>query len=112
MIRAVDGPLGAVAGNAPEDTEYRGAAARLRDTWVALRASERQVLEVTTLADIAHDTLPDSVAALIAADDAWIRRLEHVVQELAVGADPVHPDALEQPLRRDVRSASCRPGRT
>ncbi len=74
VIRAVDGPLGAVAGNAPEDTEYRGAAARLRDTWVALRASERQVLEVTTLADIAHDTLPDSVAALIAADDAWIRR--------------------------------------
>jgi hypothetical protein len=41
---------------------------------VALRASERQVLEVTTLADIAHDTLPDSVRGLIAADDAWIRR--------------------------------------
>ena len=74
VIRAVDGPLGSVAGHAPEDTEYRGAAARLRDTWVALRASERQVLEVTSLADIAHDTLPESVSALIAADDAWIRR--------------------------------------
>ena len=58
----------------PRTRNTAGAAARLRDTWVALRASERQVLEVTTLADIAHDTLPDSVAALIAADDAWIRR--------------------------------------
>ena len=77
VIRAVDGPLGAVAGHAPEDTTYRGAAARLRDTWVALRASVRGVLENITLADIAGDTLPASVSGLIDGEDAWVRRQGH-----------------------------------
>ena len=44
VIRAVDGPLGSVAGHAPEDMEYQGSTMRLRDTWVAVRASVRSVL--------------------------------------------------------------------
>jgi len=74
VIRAVDGPLGSVAGHAPEHTEYRGAAVRLRDTWVALRASVRGVLENISIADIAEDELPAAVAALIGDEDAWVRR--------------------------------------
>jgi Rrf2 family protein len=74
VIRAVDGPLGSVAGHAPEDMEYRGATARLRDTWVAVRASVRSVLEGITVADIASDKLPASISGLLDGTDAWVRR--------------------------------------
>jgi len=74
VVRAVDGPLGAVAGRAPEDMEYHGSTMRLRDTWVAVRASVRGVLEGITLADIASDHLPDSIASLLDGTDAWVRR--------------------------------------
>jgi DNA-binding IscR family transcriptional regulator len=74
VIRAVDGPLGSVAGHAPEDMEYRGSTMRLRDTWVAVRASVRGVLEGITLDDIASDHLPASISGLIDANDAWVRR--------------------------------------
>jgi Rrf2 family protein len=74
VIRAVDGPLGSVAGHAPEDMEYHGSTMRLRDTWVAVRASVRGVLEGITLADIASDHLPDSISRLLDGTDAWVRR--------------------------------------
>jgi DNA-binding IscR family transcriptional regulator len=74
VIRAVDGPLGAVAGRAPETVAYGGAAARVQDTWVALRASVRNVLESVTLADIAADRLPSEVTSLLADPGAWSRR--------------------------------------
>ncbi|MGI8778827.1 MAG: RrF2 family transcriptional regulator [Solirubrobacteraceae bacterium] len=74
VIRAVDGPLGSVAGHAPEDMEYRGATMRLRDTWVAVRASVRGVLEGITVDDIAGDHLPQSIAGLLDGSDAWVRR--------------------------------------
>ncbi len=74
VIRAVDGPLGSVAGHAPEDMEYRGHTARLRDTWVAVRASVRTVLEGITVADIASDELPASISGLLDGTDAWVRR--------------------------------------
>ena len=37
VIRAVDGPLAAVRGLRPEDTEYDGAATALPHVWIALR---------------------------------------------------------------------------
>lgn len=74
VVRAVDGPLAAVRGLPPEDTEYPGSAAALRDVWVALRASMRQVLEATTIADVQRGLLPAAVEALLAADGAWSRR--------------------------------------
>jgi Rrf2 family protein len=74
VIRVVDGPLGAVAGQAPEDMEYRGAARHLRETWIATRASLRQVLEQTTVAQIASGNLPRSVDGLLSSSDAWARR--------------------------------------
>ena len=74
VIRAVDGPLAAVRGRRPEDVEYAGSAERLRDVWVALRASLRNVLETVTVADVARGDLPGAVEELAADPDAWSPR--------------------------------------
>jgi Rrf2 family protein len=71
VLRAVEGPLAAVQGSRPESLHYRGAAARLPEVWVALRANLRAVLERVSLADLAAGTLPESVAALTTTSDAW-----------------------------------------
>jgi DNA-binding IscR family transcriptional regulator len=52
VIRAVEGPLATVRGMRPEELEYVGAAAALRDTWIDLRTAMRGVLEETSLADV------------------------------------------------------------
>ena len=75
VIRAVDGPLANIAGSNPEDLAYSGAAVALRDTWVALRASMRSVLEGVTLADLASGTLPADVREHLTDDDAWRARI-------------------------------------
>jgi len=74
VIRAVEGPLANVRGQAPEDLAYGGAAERLRDVWVALRAGVRNVLERVTVADVARGELPEHVEALTRDRDAWSRR--------------------------------------
>jgi DNA-binding IscR family transcriptional regulator len=71
VIRAVDGPLANVRGVRSEQLEYHGSAERLRDVWVAVRASLRNVLEQVTLADVASGRLPKSVADLAASPEAW-----------------------------------------
>jgi len=48
--------------------------AKLRDVWVALRASVRSVLEHVTLADVARGELPPLVGELTRDDDVWVRR--------------------------------------
>lgn len=52
VIRALEGPIASVRGIRPEHAEYRGAASALGDLWIELRASMRDVLEQTTLADL------------------------------------------------------------
>jgi Rrf2 family protein len=74
VIRAVDGPLGVVAGQRPEDVDYNGSAEALRDVWVAVRSSMRGVLEHVTLEQVASGRLPRQVASLTAKPDAWTRR--------------------------------------
>ena len=74
VIRAIDGPLAGVRGDAPEDVTYPGAAASLRDVWVALRASMRTVLEAVTLADVAGGRLPAGVRRRLQDPGAWSRR--------------------------------------
>lgn len=74
VIRVVDGPLAAVRDEAPEDVTYAGAAASLRDVWIALRASMRTVLETTTIADVASNRLPPAVRELLDDPAAWVRR--------------------------------------
>lgn len=71
VMRAVEGPLAAVQGVRPESLHYAGAAARLPEVWVALRANLRAVLEHVSLADLAAGTLPESVTDLAAEADAW-----------------------------------------
>ena len=71
VIRAVDGPLANVRGVRSEQVAYSGTAEKLRDVWVAVRASLRSVLEQVTLADLASGELPESVQALAADPDAW-----------------------------------------
>jgi Rrf2 family protein len=72
VIRAVEGPLANVRGVPPEELEYDGHAARLRDVWIALRANLRAVLEEVTLADLAAGSLPPSVEELTRDPEAWL----------------------------------------
>jgi Rrf2 family protein len=74
VIRAVDGPLASVRGEAPEDVAYEGAAQNLRVVWVALRASMRSVVDEVTLEDVVNDRLPAPVRRLTEQPDAWSRR--------------------------------------
>ncbi len=61
VIRVIDGPLANVRGQRPEELGYHGAAAALQEVWIALRASERQILELVTVADVATGKLPKRV---------------------------------------------------
>jgi Rrf2 family protein len=74
VIRAVDGPLASVRGEAPEDLTYEGAAEHLRTTWIAVRASLRSVVDEVTLADVVAGRLPAKAQRLTEAPDAWSRR--------------------------------------
>ena len=74
VIRAVEGPLAAVRGEAPEDVEYPGPAKDLQDIWIAVRAAVRGVVEHVTLADLASGNLPEEIRALGRDPDARIRR--------------------------------------
>jgi Rrf2 family protein len=72
VIRAVDGPMANVRGSRPEDVEYRGPAEHLRDVWIAVRASLRDLLETTSVQDLVDGTLPERMDELTRAPDAWI----------------------------------------
>lgn len=74
VIRAVEGPLAAVRGMPPEDTAYSGATRHLTTVWVAVRASLRDVLEATSVADVVAGTLPGHVIDLTRQPDSWARR--------------------------------------
>lgn len=71
VIRALDGELANVRGARPENLEYDGAAQALQEVWIALRASERQILEGVTLAHVASRSMPELVVGLIANPAAW-----------------------------------------
>ncbi|RCK70818.1 Rrf2 family transcriptional regulator [Desertihabitans brevis] len=73
VIRALEGELANVRGNRPEELEYSGAAAPLQQVWIALRASERAILESVTLAHVASGEMPEMVRTLVAEPAAWAR---------------------------------------
>ena len=74
VIRAVEGPLANIHESAPEELHYAGAAERLRDVWVAVRAHLRAVLEDVTLADLASGELSWRVDAVLNDPEAWLKR--------------------------------------
>jgi Rrf2 family protein len=74
ILRAMEGPLADVRGEAPERLSYNAAAEPLQDVWIALRANVRAVLETVTLQHLASQQLPKRIASLAARDDARLRR--------------------------------------
>jgi Rrf2 family protein len=72
VIRAIDGPLAGVGGARPETLGFEGVAAPMRDVWIAVRASLRNVLERVTLADVIAGDLPGHVREMLADEDAWV----------------------------------------
>ena len=71
VIRVIDGPLAHIRNTRPEDLGYHGAARSLQEVWIALRASEREILELVSIADVASGDLPDRVRELVANPEAW-----------------------------------------
>lgn len=74
VIRAVEGPLAHIQDQAPEETHYDGAAAKLRDVWIAVRQNLREVLEHVTLEEVAGGKLPPAVTSLLDEPEAWLVR--------------------------------------
>jgi Rrf2 family protein len=72
VIRVIDGPLANVRGQRPEQLGYQGAAVALQKVWIALRANERAILELVTVADVVGGELPKRVRALVADPRAWV----------------------------------------
>jgi len=80
IIRAVEGPLATVRGEAADEIDYRGAAAPLREVWLALRANIRQVLESVTLATVVSNSLPEPIVTLSDDPDAAAQRESRFAQ--------------------------------
>jgi Rrf2 family protein len=74
IVRAVEGPLADVRGEAPESLDYPEATRALRNLWIATRASLRIVLENVSLADLVAGDLPPDVANFTEMAGAWKRR--------------------------------------
>jgi Rrf2 family protein len=74
VLRAVDGPLAEVHGLRPDETSYSGVAVHLRDVWVAVRASLREVLDETTVQHVLTGELPPHVRKLVDLPEAWQQR--------------------------------------
>ena len=64
VIRVVDGPLANVRDLSLSQLSYPGAAEALRDVWMAVRGSLREVLENVTVGDLATGKLPRNVRQL------------------------------------------------
>jgi Rrf2 family protein len=64
VIRVVDGPLANVRDLSLAELSYPGPAAALRDVWMAVRGSLREVLENLSVGDLANGRLPRGVRLL------------------------------------------------
>ena len=74
IVRAVEGPLASVRGEAPEHLKYKGGAKPLQKVWIALRANLRAVMDEVTLADVVAGELPAEVRELSEPAEAWSPR--------------------------------------
>jgi Rrf2 family protein len=69
IISELEGPLAGIRGEPPEELSFRGDAQPLREVWIALGASMRQVLDSVTIADLASGQLPEPVRAIAVRSD-------------------------------------------
>ncbi len=53
IVEAIDGPIGTVRGEAPDDLHYPESAAALQQVWIGLAEDVRKRLGTVTLADLA-----------------------------------------------------------
>lgn len=74
IIRSVEGPLAYIQDVPPEETKYGGPAEHLRDVWIAVRQTLREVLEQTSLEHIASGELPAVVTSLLKEPGALVAR--------------------------------------
>ena len=74
VIRAVEGPLAYIQDLPPEETHYKGSAEGLRDVWIAVRQTLREVLEQVTLEQLASGNLPSVVTSLLKEPGALVAR--------------------------------------
>ena len=74
VIRAVEGPIASIRSARPDEVTFPGAAAPLREVWIALRANMRAVLEKVTLADVVAGKLPGEVLTLTEPPEVWQAR--------------------------------------
>jgi Rrf2 family protein len=88
VIRAVEGPLASVRGQPAEELEYPPSTQRLQDLWIAVRAVLRDVLEGTSVADLAAGHLPPSVEQIASAQSSW----ESTAQRRVRGVRSPSPD--------------------
>lgn len=72
IIRAIDGPLTSVRGERPESLQYQGTSLGLAKVWIALRASEREILDSVNLLHLTTGKLPAKVERLIQDPLAWL----------------------------------------
>jgi Rrf2 family protein len=71
VVRVTDGPLALVRGQRPESLAYQGAAEHLQDVWVAVRASLRSILELTTVGQVVAGELPAGILVHTSQDRSW-----------------------------------------
>ncbi len=76
VIRAVEGPLANIQDLPPEETHYEGSAEHLREVWIAVRQTLREVLEQITLEQVATGQLPEAVTKLLEEPGALVARGE------------------------------------
>lgn len=75
VLRTVSGPMAGVRGMRPETLVYEGEASHLRDVWVAVRGTLREVLEHVTLGQVLTGELPPEVTRFTSDPDAWVTRI-------------------------------------
>jgi Rrf2 family protein len=76
IIRVTDGPLARVGDYRPDQLDYSGHTAALRDVWVAVRAYIRDVLDEVTVAEVCRGELPPVVTTQAERPDAWLPRIK------------------------------------
>ena len=64
VMRAAEGPLASVRGERPDELDYQGSAAPLREVWVALRNNVWGIVDNVSLADVIADNIPTGVKEL------------------------------------------------
>lgn len=76
IIRVTDGPLARVGDYRPDQLDYSGHTAALRDVWVAVRAYIRDVLDEVSVAEVCRGELPPVVTRQSGRSDAWVPRIK------------------------------------